>query len=168
MRTILTIALVPISLWVLGCQQPHLSGYAGYGAPVETDGALTLSEAVALATEDGSDPVSVKAEVGEVCQSKGCWAILTDGKNKVRIRFTTSEQCIDGFLLPRNCAGHTIYAHGRLTTTMIPQDEARHYAREGEKSEAEIEAIVGPQPEISMVATGVMLSDKDKLDPPVK
>ena len=58
--------------------------------------------------------------------------------------------------------------HGMLRHDTISEVLARHFAEDEGKSPAEIQRIVGPQPVISMIATGVKISDSAALDPPVQ
>ncbi len=169
MRGLLIGTLVSFTLLILGCQQNgKLVGYQSFGAPIQTASAVSLADAVARVDDHSGDPVCIVAKIGDVCRNRGCWMLLTDGTHKVRVRFTASAQCTDGFLVPRNAAGHEVYARGVLKRDTIPEDLARHYAEEQGKATDEIERIVGPQPAISMVATGVMISDATTLDPPAQ
>lgn len=159
---------IPLALAALGCQKPNVDNYASFGAKFETTDAVPLRDAVARIDTHEGKPVCVKADIAEVCKKMGCWMMLADGNDRVRVRFTASEQCTDGFLLPRNCDGHTAYAKGSLHRESIPEDVARHYAEDQGKSEEEIARIVGPQPSVTMLATGVMISDAATLEPPVQ
>ncbi len=169
MRILRNVTLAALALTVVGCQQGQkLPGYASFGAPISTAKAVSLADAVAVVDADGEATVCVKAQIETVCKKRGCWMMLADGTNHVRVRFTASEKCTDGFLMPRNADGHTAYVEGTVERTSMPEELARHYAEDQGKPKAEIEKIVGPQPAVVMIATGVMISDGDKLDPPVQ
>jgi len=94
--------------------------------------------------------------------------MVGDGKHHIRVRFTESESCTDGFRVPRNAAGYDVYAKGILKSMTISQDHARHYAEDEGKSKEEIEKIVGDQQTVEIFAAGVLISDGEKLDPPVQ
>lgn len=161
--------LTCLALTPCGCQQDlHYKGYAKFGAPVRAHSAIPLADAVENVDDYAGKSVCVKATVGEVCARMGCWMMLTDGPHNVRARFTASEQCADGFFVPRNATGHQVVAYGLLKRDTIPEDLARHYAEDEGKSPQEIAAIVGPQPAVTMLASGVMISDAESLDPPVR
>lgn len=155
-------------LAALGCQsQQRMSGYALYGAPIETDGAVSLARAIENASLYAEKPVTVQADIDAVCPKMGCWMTMTDGSEHVRVRFTASPNCADGFFVPRNAAGHRAYARGTLEIGSISEELARHYAEDQGKPAEEITEITGPQPQVSMLATGVMISDAKSLDAPV-
>ncbi|MFQ5425345.1 MAG: DUF4920 domain-containing protein [Phycisphaerae bacterium] len=168
MRKCLMPTLILVAMASVGCQHAELRGYAAFGAQFEPNDAMPLSAAVAHVDEQAGKPVCVKAKIGEVCRKMGCWMLLTDGERDVRVRFTASEKCTDGFLLPRNAAGHEAYAVGMLKQETISEDDARHYASDDDKPAEEIEQIKGPQQVVTMLATGVMISDGDTLEPPVR
>lgn len=152
-----------------GCQQPGpRAGYAAFGAPIPAKRALSLEQAVARAETLADTPVVIKARIGDVCKKRGCWMTLTDADRaqQVRVRFTASDQCTDGFFVPRNASGHDAYVHGILKADRISEELARHYAEDEGRSPDDIKRIVGPQPVVTMVATGVMISDASTLDQP--
>ena len=168
MRTRLPWILLPVILVSAGCQQKeNLTGFKCYGAKIDVAQPMPLHELVAQADELGDRRVWVKADIKTVCEKMGCWMMLTDGENNVRTRFTESDSCKDGFFVPRNAAGHTVYAHGFVNCGEISEADARHYAEDEGKAEAEIAKIVGPQKVVTFFADGVMISDAKKLDPPM-
>jgi len=122
---------------------------------------------VARADAGDESPVWVSAKISDVCQNRGCWMMLSDGRREVRVRFTASPQCTDGFVVPRNAAGRRAYVHGVVKSGTIPEELARHYAEEAGKPSEEVETIVGPQKAYTMVATSVWIDDGKTLDPPV-
>ena len=168
MRGLLALLLLVSIVPSIGCQQAESTvGFASFGAAVEPVGVMALGEAVAKVDTLAGKPVCVRADIAAVCAKRGCWMMLSDGATRVRVRFTASAQCTDGFFVPRNAAGHRVFAKGVLESREVPEAEARHYAEDSGKSTEEIAKIVGPQKEVTMIATGVMISEGDKLDPPV-
>ena len=160
----IVVAIVPMA-----CRAASVpEGYAHYGAPFNSEKALTLGTAVAAVDEYGGSTVCVQGEVKEVCQKMGCWMMIGEGSQAVRVRFTASAQCTDGFFVPRNAAGHDALVYGVLNREDIPESMARHYAEDAGQSPEDIAKIVGPQPAVTMVATGVAISDATKLDAPVR
>lgn len=166
MRSWIVAGVGSFLLSMVGCQQnPKLADYAVFGGEVKTAQAMKLADVVPHADRYEGKPVALKAEIAEVCQNRGCWMLLADGPHQVRVRFTASPQCTDGFVVPRNAAGRLAYVQGTLQRETLAEEVARHYAIEAGKPTAEVEKIKGPQPAVSMVATGVMISDKAGLDP---
>lgn len=153
-------------LLLTGCQQ-SMTSYKQFGGPVKDSNALTVSQAVQEATTEGK-VVTVRGKIAEVCANMGCWMTVTDGKEVVRVRFTESDACADGYYVPRNAAGHDVILVGKIMPMEISEAVARHYAEEGGKPQTEIEKIVGPQKQMTVFATGVMIGSPETLDPPIR
>ncbi len=152
-----------------GCSaRENTEGFKVYGGKAEAKDAMTLSEVVAKADKLKEQRVCVKAEITNVCAHRGCWMEVSDGAHVARVRFTKSEACTDGFLVPRNAAGHRVYLNGTVEVVTLSEADAKHYAEDGGKSIDEIEKIKGPQTEITIFADAVMISEGDKLDAPVQ
>ncbi len=168
MRKLLNAILIALIPLAVGCQSnPKLDGYASFGAPETPARVISLAKAVDRMDELGG-PVWVQAQIKEVCQNRGCWMSLDDGAHNVRVRFTASAKCTDGFLLPRNAGGHYAYVHGVLKRQQMPQELARHYAEDQGKSKEEVETIVGSQAVVTMLATSVVISQGATLDEPLR
>lgn len=162
------LGLVALVLMTAGCAStPSTANYGGYGDPVVVVRPMPLSQAIADVEAGGPRDVLVEAEIAEVCEKMGCWMIVKDGAQKARVRFTASETCTAGFYVPRNANGHRTFVQGRLEAAEVPEDWARHYAEDQGASPAEIAKIIGPQREYTLIAKGVLISEKDLLDPPV-
>ncbi|HLP27313.1 MAG TPA: DUF4920 domain-containing protein [Candidatus Didemnitutus sp.] len=121
-----------------------------YGAGVKASTVLSLSRAVT--EKKFNTHIAVTALVKEVCQKKGCWMILADGKTKVRVTFKDY-----GFFMPKDLAGKRIVAEGMLMEGVLSEADARHYAEDAGKSKKEIEKIKGDQQELTFEATGVRI-----------
>lgn len=168
MRQLAVLGCVSVLAGLAGCQQGRFHDYATFGEAVPAAEAVPLAQVVSHLDQYEGKTVNVTATIAEVCANRGCWMTLNDGPHQVRVRFTASERCTDGFLVPRNASGHQAYVRGVVQRDTISQDEARHYAEDAGKSSDEIARIVGDQQGLTMLASGVMISDRDTLDPPVE
>ena len=119
-----------------------------FGAGIRLSKSVTLSSVLAEPAAYAEAPVLVRARVSDVCQKKGCWTLLRDGEQTVRVRFKDY-----GFFLPKDISGREALVEGVVTIRTISQREARHYAEESRDGRPE--SIRGPQTEIGFVATGV-------------
>lgn len=95
--------------------------------------------------------IRLYGRVNDVCSKKGCWMMLTDGKNLMRIRFKGYS-----FFVPTNSKGYSavVEGYGRLAT--IPQKVARHYALDAGDKEGAAK-IKGPQKAMMFMANWVQL-----------
>lgn len=150
----------------LNCDALAKQGYKSFGGKIEADRYVRLASAIDRLGDSAEQAVCVKAKIAAVCRKRGCWMTLTDGGKEVRVRFTTSPTCAEGFFVPRNAQGHEAYVWGTIKRDTMSEELAKHYAEDAGASEKEIARIRGPQPTVTMVARGVMISDADRLEPP--
>jgi len=123
-----------------------------YGAEPTMTNQTPLSLAQALQKEQHGKPIRMKALVQSVCKVKGCWMIISDGKNSARVTFKDYS-----FFVPKNCGGKKIIAEGIMKETIVSEADARHYAEDEGASKKEIENIKGDQKEYSFIATSVTI-----------
>lgn len=95
--------------------------------------------------------VAVKGKVTEVCPNKGCW-ITVETENKERFFVKMKDYA---FFVPTALEGKNIILEGVAEKKMLSVEEAKHYAEDAKKSQAEIDAITEPQEEIRFMASGI-------------
>ena len=138
---------------------PHAGhGKGGPAGPVTEpkDGhygkAFTLTDteplAAALASVgDEAKKVRVSGEVDAVCQAKGCWLVLKDGDQSVRI-FTKGH----AFFLPTTIKGRKAEAEGTVKARTHSKAFAKHLAEDSGEDPAKVDA---PKKEFVMDASSV-------------
>ncbi|MGE3801554.1 MAG: DUF4920 domain-containing protein [Candidatus Kapaibacterium sp.] len=134
-------------------EMPSNVTFNNYGAELDPDveGAYGVSEVMA----DESlynNVVNVQGTISDVCQKKGCWMVISDGKSQMRITFKDY-----GFFVPTDCSGKFVTVQGVVSVEEIPEDLAKHYAEESKGENPD--EIEGPQRVVTMVATGVRMMD---------
>jgi hypothetical protein len=122
-----------------------------FGAGVTLTETTALADILAAPKRYAAGPVVVEGRIADVCQKKGCWTVLTDGKNTVRVRFKDY-----GFFLPKDALGATALVQGVVVVRTLSEKEARHYA--AESRDGDPGAIHGEQREVGFVASGVRLT----------
>ena len=101
-------------------------GGAVFGQPWPRDAAaVTLSHALANPDDYKQKPHVIAGEVTRVCQKQGCWMILTDQEQFVRVDFNDHA-----FLIPKDSQG-SAQVYGRLITKELTAEQRQHYAAEG-------------------------------------
>lgn len=113
---------------VAGCASRPAAPVATYGA-TPTMGTAPLPLDRALSEENVGKTLAVKGRVAEVCKMKGCWMVLTDDRDTVRITFKDYA-----FFVPRDLAGQTVVAEGILSRKVLTDEEAEHLAGESSAS----------------------------------
>ena len=92
---------------------------------------LTVSEALARGSELNGQEVTIRGEVADVCQKAGCWAVLREGEETIRILSKNH-----GFGMPKDGRGREFVATGILLEKEVDPDTTAHYASESEHPEA--------------------------------
>jgi uncharacterized protein DUF4920 len=141
---------VPLTvlLAAAACASPDAARLATYGgSPTIESAPLPLDRA--LTEENLGRILAVKGRVAEVCKMKGCWMVLTDDRNTVRITFKDYA-----FFVPRDLAGKTVVAEGVLSRKVLTEEEAEHLAAE---SNAATPPARGTREEWALVASSVVV-----------
>ena len=154
---IATLALIPVALPRPAlASEPEREIAAGedFGAGLTLSHLSSLADVVAHPERYADEPILVRGRVAEVCQHRGCWAVLSAGDANLRIRFKDY-----GFFLPKDCSGKQAYAEGVVTLETESEETARHHA--SESRDGDPSAIRAPQQGVGFTASGVRLVDPD-------
>lgn len=116
--------------------------------PVYPD--ATLEDVTRRIERYDGKPVRVRGKIADVCQKKGCWLVVTDGKSSMRVKFKDYS-----FFVPRGSTGAPVILEGVVRQQTISQADARHLASEGKSGSAA--GIHGPQKSVGMMADGVWI-----------
>ncbi len=133
--------------------------FSTYGEVINADDAQNLAVLDERLGENDSMLVKVKAIIEKTCEKKGCWMTVTDENgNEVRVTFKDY-----GFFVPTEGAdGKEVvfsgYAHRKTTEV----DLLKHFAEDAGKSQEEIDAITEPKVELTFVADGVIIYEKEE------
>ncbi|WP_290838305.1 DUF4920 domain-containing protein [Flavobacterium sp.] len=130
--------------------------YASFGKKITADKALTnvqmLKKYESLKTGD-TIQVKFKSTVTSVCKKKGCWMKMTlPEKKEAFVRFKDYE-----FFVPLNADNSQGIVSGKAFIDVVTVAELKHYAKDGGKSQAEIDKIKEPQVTYAFTADGVLL-----------
>ncbi|MEQ9501691.1 MAG: DUF4920 domain-containing protein [Deltaproteobacteria bacterium] len=110
---------------------------------------LSVALTMAKLSELEGKPVKVTGTVGKVCVKKGCWFVLEEGEQKIRITSKGYK-----FFVPSKSIGMMATVEGELKVTQLSKDDAEHLAAEGAPVQADAK-------EVSIAAVGVELKKKE-------
>lgn len=137
---------------------------AGDALPEDTYGAGVRKKAKPISTKtlqrklktsSKAENIAVRGKVTEVCPKKGCWITLeTENNEKLSVKMKDYA-----FFVPTALEGKTVVMEGNAEVKTLSVEEARHYAEDAKKSQAEINAITQPQKEIRFLASGIKVVD---------
>ena len=150
----LTLAII-LCAYFINAQPPAGKAKVGdtYGAKVTEDGAIAITELPNLLKGKDTITVKVKAKAVSSCASKGCWMTLQiDDKNTAFVKMKDYE-----FFVPTAIADKNVVLDGIAFIKTTTVAELKHYAEDGKKSQAEIDAIKEPKQEIRLLANGIMV-----------
>src|ERR1051325_2612956 len=96
-----------------------------YGKPLKLKEPMTLAAVMEQPDQYAGKTVQVKAKITEVCQMMGCWLELADDQGH-HLRFDSH----DTIEFPKDSAGRTVVAEGKLLKEDVSREEAIERARE--------------------------------------
>lgn len=124
----------------------------GYGAAMPAEPtAVTVADAAPQFASMVGTTVKMSGRIGSVCQAKGCWMMLTDGEQAIRVKFGS-----DSFFIPKDSTGNAI-AFGKLEAIKMPLAEAKHMA---EDAGIDPDTVTEAAQEYQLVATSVVIEAK--------
>lgn len=126
-----------------------------YGADVST---VSVSKAITVVKLESelektkkAEGVSVKGEVTDVCEKRGCWLTLkTEDGSAFFVKMKDYA-----FFVPTALKGKNVVLEGNAERKVTSVDELKHYAKDAKKSKAEIDAITSPKEEVRFLANGI-------------
>jgi hypothetical protein len=130
--------------------QPSIPPGVDFGAGLTLAEPTLLAEVVRSPERFAESPVLLRGRISEVCQKKGCWVVLRDGGEQLRVRFHDY-----GFFLPTDASGSEAYVEGTVEVVELSEKMARHY--EAESKGGDPSAVTGPRREVGFTATGVRI-----------
>lgn len=104
------------------------------------------------------DTTNIKflAKVNSVCQKMGCWMRLDMGKEvESLVKFKDY-----GFFVPKDISGEEVIVQGKAFVEETSVEDLKHFAEDGGKTKAEIDAITEPELTFSFISEGVLLVEK--------
>lgn len=133
--------------------------YSTFGEEITADNAVSQAEMLEKfqnMKEGDTIPIKFKSNILDVCQKKGCWMSMDlDGDKDAFVRFTDY-----GFFVPLDAANQESIVEGRAFLSVVTVDELKHYAKDGGKSQEEIDAITQPKITYAIQADGVLIQDR--------
>jgi hypothetical protein len=165
MKKIVVLAFVALSFVACNKQaeqvqetEPEVT-YATFGEEITPDSAITQAEMLEMfknMKEGDTLPIKFKSTILDVCQKKGCWMSMDlEGDKDAFVRFTDY-----GFFVPLDAASQESIVEGRAFLSIVTVDELKHYAKDGGKTQEEIDAITEPKITYAIQADGVLIQNK--------
>lgn len=133
-------------------------GWRGYGSTVTMKKRTSLADALKNRTNPSSKEIMVEGTISEVCQNKGCWMVVADGKSTVRVEFKDYT-----FFVPWNSDGKRVRLQGKVEQKNVSAKAAKHMAGEMKSPPVKPEEIKEQQDIVVFTASAVAIEDGDEL-----
>lgn len=131
--------------------------YASFGDKIVADKALSKEQAYSkYKSLKPGDTVNVtfKTKINDVCKKKGCWmALQLPDQKEAFVKFKDYA-----FFVPLNADGQEAVVSGKAFVSERSVAQLRHYAKDGGKTEEEINKITEPEITYGFLADGVLIS----------
>jgi len=138
-----------ISLCLLLVSQLTFAEARFFGEPITLKNSTTLTQAIKTFDAKSQTPILIESTVEKVCKSKGCWMILKNQNETIRVRFKGYS-----FFVPPSLSGKQVLVQGVLQLKSMSLDETKHFAKD---AGLDTKKVKHPKTEYQMVATGVAL-----------
>ncbi|TVQ90110.1 MAG: DUF4920 domain-containing protein [Deltaproteobacteria bacterium] len=99
--------------------------WATFGEHFTETEPTSLSDLLAQANEHLGSQVTVEGRISEVCQKAGCWLVVSEGDQHMRVRMKDHAFSVD-----KDGAGRVGLIQGELISREVDASEVAHYAEE--------------------------------------
>jgi hypothetical protein len=155
LATAAALLLLMLGLEVSASDSPaKLPDGTDFGAGITLSEVAEFGDVISQPEKYAGAPVLIRGRISDVCQRKGCWTVLSQGEDNVRVRFKDY-----GFFLPTDCSGKQAYVEGVVAIETLSEKTAQHYAAESRSEDPS--KISGPQQVVGFTASGVRIVDAE-------
>ncbi len=124
-----------------------------FGDTISEDGAVEVSQLMAMMNGQDSITVKLAGTVNSSCQKKGCWMKMDMGNGEeLRVSFRDYS-----FFVPKNLNGEKAVVEGTAYVDTLDVAFLKHLAEDAGKSEEEIAEITEPEISLNFTANGVII-----------
>lgn len=129
---------------------PAIKGQEYGKLGTQTPQKITLEESVKNYEKYKGKYVQIEGKVKDVCKIAGCWVMITDGKNEIRLSMKDY-----GFFVPKDAIGKSIMAEGYIETSELSVKQHKHYLEEQGKPKEEVDKIEQPLQMLKFYSHGI-------------
>ncbi len=124
--------------------------WASYGAPIADGPSLSAKDLLNDPALYVGKSVVVEGRVADVCAKAGCWMVIAEGDQTMRVRMKDH-----GFAVAKDGAGSDCRLSGEVVAVDIDPDTVAHYEGESRKPEVMPEKTAKSGVTYEIVASGV-------------
>lgn len=128
-------------------------GVVRRGIPLSEAPMLTVSQVFGQSAALAGKSVKVTGEVSQVCQKSGCWFILREGEQNIRITSKGYK-----YFVPASAPGMSAVVEGELAVQILDVKTAQHYEDDAAEATGKpAREVTEPVHEISIASLGLEL-----------
>ena len=120
---------------------------------------FTITDTPIPATTFLADPsqydgktIMVEGRVADVCQKAGCWLVLAEGENSIRVRTKAHK-----FLVAKDSTGSTARIEGVVQSSKLDPKKVAHYESESINKEIIPEKQIKSDVVYELIASGIAM-----------
>jgi hypothetical protein len=121
-----------------------------FGGKINEESTLQLNQVLDHFDKYKNKTVLIEAKVEKVCEQKGCWMVLTDGKNTIRTMFKDY-----GFFVPKEILNKKVKAQGIMEQKEISVATQKHFMKDAGAKAQDIKKITSSKMEYQFTADAV-------------
>ncbi|MFT4093171.1 MAG: DUF4920 domain-containing protein [Niabella sp.] len=136
-------------------QPPAGAAHAGdtYGAKINANNVDSWKNIADQLTRKDTVSSKIEGKVLASCPKKGCWMrVELPDKTRMFVKFKDYA-----FFVPTAIVGKTVILDGIAFNETTSVEELKHYAKDAQKPQSEIDAITQPQKQVRFLADGVQV-----------
>ncbi len=157
MRAVHAISVIIVFSLIIGCSSEQVdeeSTWYNYGTSITEADVIKVSYAIENIDDLTETPVVIEGTISQVCQTRGCWMVVEDEGQIIRVRFADYS-----FFVPWESSGKTVRMQGTLQRDTVSEETARQWAEGVTDPVIKPEDIHGDQEIVMMMATAVSIKD---------
>lgn len=131
-----------------------------YGDPIKYKKITPFKDMVKNPGKYKNKEVVIEGFVNAVCQTKGCWMELKNGKDKLRVEFKDYA-----FFVPYDSKGKKVRVQGKIERREVKAETFKHWLEEAGEPKSKIDKIKGNQKILIFTASGVEMEGGSELSP---
>lgn len=158
-KSILIITII-ISLFASCLSFANDKPLKNYGKDLTAKKVTKFKDAVSNPGKFKNKDILVEGTVKSVCQTKGCWMEITDGKETMRVKFEGYS-----FFVPYDSKGKKVKIQGKVNRETVKEATYKHWLEEAGEPAEFIDKIKGDQKVVMFTATGVVMEEGSEFTP---
>lgn len=146
MNCLMTLLVILASLTVHGKPGADKT----FGGKITAQNKTSLPKIVSNFSDYKDKTIIFEATPRKVCEKKGCWMILEDGKHQVRTLFKNY-----GFFVPKDIVGKKVRVQGVMEQKTVSAAEIRHFMKDEGRPLKDVKKVKTGQTKYQFTADAV-------------